>query len=431
MKFHKILFLCSLLLATFISSAQVDHPVEYSYAISKADYKAGDSVDFIINAKILDGWYLYSSEFVADGPIKFTCTIQNSKDFSAGTVQPYKPFAHLDPDWDNTEVKIFQSVGQFRVPLLVNKEGKIILNGKIASQSCSSVEGRCVPVDVKLSDIDLSSLPISDYQVADPAVYDHYKTGEAPKTETVTPAETPEDTDTKDESMWSLLITAFLAGLTALITPCVFPMIPMTVSFFTKQDKGKGVKQAMLFGLSIIVIYTLIGVVFSVAFGKNFAQALSTHWIPNVLFFVVFIIFGVSFLGMFEIVLPSSWGTKMDQLSEKGGVIGIFFMAMTLVIVSFSCTAPVASSVLILASQGNFARAIPAMLAFSSAIAIPFMLFAIFPQWMQNLPKSGGWLNTVKVVLGFIEIAFAFKFLSVADRVYHWQGRMESLRYYD
>ncbi len=420
MKFHKILFLCSLLLATFISSAQVDHPVEYSYAISKADYKAGDSVDFIINAKILDGWYLYSSEFVADGPIKFTCTIQNSKDFSAGTVQPYKPFAHLDPDWDNTEVKIFQSVGQFRVPLLVNKEGKIILNGKIASQSCSSVEGRCVPVDVKLSDIDLSSLPISDYQVADPAVYDHYKTGEAPKTETVTPAETPEDTDTKDESMWSLLITAFLAGLTALITPCVFPMIPMTVSFFTKQDKGKGVKQAMLFGLSIIVIYTLIGVVFSVAFGKNFAQALSTHWIPNVLFFVVFIIFGVSFLGMFEIVLPSSWGTKMDQLSEKGGVIGIFFMAMTLVIVSFSCTAPVASSVLILASQGNFARAIPAMLAFSSAIAIPFMLFAIFPQWMQNLPKSGGWLNTVKVVLGFIEIAFAFKFLSVADRVYHW-----------
>ncbi|MCX6190275.1 MAG: thioredoxin family protein, partial [Bacteroidetes bacterium] len=188
----------------------------------------------------------------------------------------------------------------------------------------------------------------------------------------------------------------------------------------TKQEKSKGIKQAMIFGFSIIVIYTLIGVVFSVVFGKNFAQALSTHWIPNVLFFVVFIIFGVSFLGMFEIVLPSSWGTKMDQLSEKGGMIGIFFMAMTLVVVSFSCTAPVASSVLILASQGNFARAIPAMLAFSSAIAIPFMLFAIFPQWMQSLPKSGGWLNTVKVVLGFIEIAFAFKFLSVADRVYHW-----------
>lgn len=420
MKFQKILFLCSLLLATFISSAQVDHPVEYSYAISKTDYKAGDSVDFIINAKILDGWYLYSSEFAADGPIKFSCTIQNSKDFSAGTVQPYKPFAHLDPDWDNLEVKIFQNIGQFRVPLLVNKEGKIVLNGKIVSQSCSSIEGRCVPVDVNLSNIDLSTLPVSDYQVADPAVYDHYKTGEAPKTETVTPAEAPGDNETKDESMWSLLITAFLAGLTALITPCVFPMIPMTVSFFTKQDKGKGVKQAILFGLSIIVIYTLIGVVFSVVFGKNFAQALSTHWIPNVLFFVVFIIFGVSFLGMFEIVLPSSWGTKMDQLSEKGGVIGIFFMAMTLVIVSFSCTAPVASSVLILASQGNFARAIPAMLAFSSAIAIPFMLFAIFPQMMQNLPKSGGWLNTVKVVLGFIEIAFAFKFLSVADRVYHW-----------
>jgi thiol:disulfide interchange protein DsbD len=192
------------------------------------------------------------------------------------------------------------------------------------------------------------------------------------------------------------------------------------LTFFTKQDKGKGIRQAIAFGLSIVVIYTLIGVVFSLLFGKNFAQTLSTHWIPNVLFFVVFVIFGVSFLGMFEIVLPSSWGTKMDRLSEKGGIIGVFFMAMTLVIVSFSCTAPVASSVLILASQGQFARAIPAMLAFSSAIAIPFMLFAIFPQWMQSLPKSGGWLNTVKVVLGFIEIAFAFKFLSVADRVYHW-----------
>lgn len=420
MKFLKASSLFFALFAVLFTFADVVHPVQYSYAISKADYKAGDTVDFIINAKIIDGWYLYSTEFAATDPIKFKCTITSSKKFTqVGAIVAYKPFSHFDETWEG-EVKVFESLGQFRIPLVIHKEGKIELKAKIESQSCSNAEGRCVPVDVNMH-VDLSKLPYGDYVAADPAVYSHYDSKESAKgTEPQKGAPIKEEASNSGESIWSLLLTAFLAGLTALITPCVFPMIPMTVSFFTKQEKSKGIKQAMIFGLSIIVIYTLIGVVFSVVFGKNFAQALSTHWIPNVLFFVVFIIFGVSFLGMFEIVLPSSWGTKMDQLSEKGGMIGIFFMAMTLVVVSFSCTAPVASSVLILASQGNFARAIPAMLAFSSAIAIPFMLFAIFPQWMQSLPKSGGWLNTVKVVLGFIEIAFAFKFLSVADRVYHW-----------
>ncbi len=399
------------------SFAEVVHPVQYSYAVSTTDYKAGDTIELIINAKIIEGWYLYSTEFAATDPIKFKCTIVQSKDFEqAGAIIAYKPFSHYDETWEG-EVKIFENIGQFRIPLVVKKAGKIDFKAKIESQSCSNAEGRCVPVDVTVA-IDLSALPFSDFMAADPSVYIHYDSKETPKPQNTEPVK--EAGSATEESLWTLLLTAFLAGLTALITPCVFPMIPMTVSFFTKQDKGKGIRQAMIFGLSIIIIYTLIGVVFSLLFGKNFAQALSTHWIPNVLFFVVFIIFGVSFLGMFEIVLPSSWGTKMDQLSEKGGIIGVFFMAMTLVIVSFSCTAPVASSVLILAADGHFARAIPAMLAFSSAIAIPFMLFAIFPQWMQSLPKSGGWLNTVKVVLGFVEIAFAFKFLSIADRVYHW-----------
>ncbi len=415
MNFKKTLSFLTCFFLFFMVKADKVNPVSFSYAISKTDYKVGDTIDFIINASILDGWYLYSTEFPADGPLKFECNIEKSNDFSqVGKVMPYEPFAHKDENWDDSIVKIFEKVGQFRIPIRVNKAGKIEMLGKIEGQSCTD---QCVPIGEKFK-VDLSALPFSDFVVADASVYAHYKGNEtavvAQKEETPISAEVPE------ESIWSLLLTAFLAGLTALITPCVFPMIPMTVTFFTKQDKGKGIRQAIAFGLSIVVIYTLIGVVFSLLFGKNFAQTLSTHWIPNVLFFVVFVIFGVSFLGMFEIVLPSSWGTKMDRLSEKGGIIGVFFMAMTLVIVSFSCTAPVASSVLILASQGQFARAIPAMLAFSSAIAIPFMLFAIFPQWMQSLPKSGGWLNTVKVVLGFIEIAFAFKFLSVADRVYHW-----------
>jgi thiol:disulfide interchange protein len=415
MNFARIVSLFFLSFIFLVSKAEgVITPVTFTYGISKTSYKAGDTVEFIINAKIIDGWYLYSTEMAADGPLRFECNLDKSKDFDVvGKIVPYKPFTHRDDVWD-ADVEIFEKVAQFRIPLLVKKDGKINLKGKIEGQSCLE---SCIQVKDKI-DVDLSALPLSDYIAADPSVYDHFKTK---KTEvTVKDVPTEDAGAVPSGSWWSLLITAFLAGLTALITPCVFPMIPMTVSFFTKQGKGKGTKQAIIFGLSIVLIYTLIGVVFSLVFGKNFASALSTHWIPNVIFFAVFVLFGCSFLGMFEIVLPSSWGTKMDQLSEKGGMIGVFFMAMTLVIVSFSCTAPVASSVLILASQGNFIKAIPAMLAFSSAIAIPFMLFAIFPQWMHSLPKSGGWLNTVKVVLGFIEIAFAFKFLSVADRVYHW-----------
>ena len=416
MKFVRIFtFLFCSILFLFSKAQGVITPVTFSYGISKTEYKAGDTIDFIINAKIIDNWYLYSTEMAADGPILFECNLDKSKDYEILSKPiPYKPFIHYDETWE-ADVQIFEKVAQFRISILVKKEGKIDLKGKIEGQSCLE---SCIQIKEKIA-LDLSTLAYSDYIAADPEVYKHYTSKEHAEKPANTTATEPEVAGPVG-SIWSLLLTAFLAGLTALITPCVFPMIPMTVSFFTKQGKGKGTKQAIIFGLSIVLIYTLIGVVFSLLFGKNFAQALSTHWLPNVIFFAVFILFGMSFLGMFEIVLPSSWGTKMDQLSEKGGLIGVFFMAMTLVIVSFSCTAPVASSVLILASQGNFAEAIPAMLAFSSAIAIPFMLFAIFPQWMQSLPKSGGWLNTVKVVLGFVEIAFAFKFLSVADRVYHW-----------
>jgi thiol:disulfide interchange protein DsbD len=208
------------------------------------------------------------------------------------------------------------------------------------------------------------------------------------------------------------------AGLIALLTPCVYPLIPMTVSFFTKQKGGK--KLAFLYGGFIVLIYVFFGTLLAFFAGASFANFLSTHWIPNLLFFAIFIVFGISFLGAFEIVLPSNLVNTVDAKSDKGGLIGVFFMAFTLVLVSFSCTGPLAGSILIAASQGAFVKPIIGMLGFSLAFAIPFTLFAIFPGFMQKLPKSGNWMNEVKVVLGFLEIALAFKFLSVADQVYHW-----------
>ena len=228
-----------------------------------------------------------------------------------------------------------------------------------------------------------------------------------------TPTEIPED-----DSLFGFFWIALGAGFLALLTPCVYPLIPMTVSFFTKQKGGKGL--AFLYGGFIVLIYVFFGTLLAFFAGASFANFLSTHWIPNMLFFTIFILFGISFLGAFEIVLPSNLVNTVDAKSDKGGFIGVFFMAFTLVLVSFSCTGPLAGSILIAASQGAFLKPIIGMLGFSLAFAIPFTLFAIFPGFMQKLPKSGNWMNEVKVVLGFLEIALAFKFLSVADQVYHW-----------
>ena len=217
----------------------------------------------------------------------------------------------------------------------------------------------------------------------------------------------------------SIFILSFLGGFAALLTPCVFPMIPMTVSFFTKQSKTRasGIKNALLYGLFIIVIYVVLGSVVVAIFGADSLNALSTNVWFNLIFFGLLLVFAFSFLGAFEIVLPSSWATKIDSQADRGGLVGIFFMALALAIVSFSCTGPIVGTLLVeSASQGGVAP-IVGMLGFSMAIALPFALFAAFPGWLNSLPKSGGWLNTVKVVLGFLELALAFKFLSNADLV--------------
>ena len=228
-------------------------------------------------------------------------------------------------------------------------------------------------------------------------------------------------------SVWALILEAILWGFLLLLTPCVFPMVPMTVSFFIKQESG-GRFKAFMYGLFIVLLYTvpiciIIGLTWLLGGESVTADIfnwLSTHWLPNILFFVIFMVFAASFFGAFEITLPSSWTTKADAKSGKSGLLGVFFLALTLVLVSFSCTGPIVGTVLIKSTQGEFWTPMVTMLAFSIAFALPFALLAFFPSVLKKLPKSGGWLNSVKVVLGFIEIALGLKFLSVADQTYHW-----------
>jgi thiol:disulfide interchange protein DsbD len=227
----------------------------------------------------------------------------------------------------------------------------------------------------------------------------------------------------KPKTLWQVFIAGFLGGFLALLMPCIYPMLPLTVSFFTKRsgNRSKGILQSAVYGLSIIVIYVALGLIITLLFGSDALNALATNGIFNLFFFLLLVVFGISFLGAFEITLPSSFANKLDQNSDKGGTIGIFFMAATLVVVSFSCTGPIIGSLLVdAASKGDRLAPAIGMFGFSLALALPFTLFALFPSMLKSLPKSGGWLNSVKVVLGFLELAFALKFLSNVDLAYHW-----------
>jgi thiol:disulfide interchange protein len=227
----------------------------------------------------------------------------------------------------------------------------------------------------------------------------------------------------KPKTIWQIFVAGFLGGFAALIMPCIYPLLPLTVSFFTKKagSRSKGIWHSIIYGVSIIVIYVTLGLIISLIFGSDALNSLATSGVFNLFFFLLLIVFGVSFLGAFELTLPSSLANKLDQNSDKGGLAGIFFMAATLAVVSFSCTGPIIGWLLVEAtSKGERLAPIMGMMGFSTALAIPFTLFALFPSLLKSLPKSGGWLNSVKVVLGFLELAFALKFLSGVDLAYHW-----------
>jgi thiol:disulfide interchange protein len=421
-------FLIFVLFAIAITTqAQVLTPAKWSYATSLQQANIGDEVELIFKATIDSDWYLYSSEFPCEDPIKTSFSLTPNSGFQlVGGLQAINPIDKYDEIFE-CDVKVFKKNAEFRQRIKILSAG-LKISGESDYQVCSDVTGQCVPGGEEFSfntikvssssnppdepsqqDNNLNSFPIASIQ--QPAA-SNQQPSIGPILDSTLVKEDPQE-----KSLLGFLLISFFAGLAALITPCVFPMIPMTVSFFT----GRGTRfQALMYGFFIILIYTLIGAALAPLMGPETANHLSTEWIPNLIFFLVFIVFGLSFLGLFEITLPGTFINKVDQQAEKGGLAGVFFMAFTLVLVSFSCTGPIVGSILVSSAGGEFLKPIAGMFAFALAFAIPFTLFAIFPGWLKSLPKSGGWLNTVKVVLGFVEIALAFKFLSIADQAFHW-----------
>lgn len=445
----------ALVVGLFISlttTAQIrKDPTTWSVKVDKQPAKVGDVVSIQIQVRIADSWHIYSNDLNPDiGPLPTSFKFPKSESYAlVGKTTPVGVQEVFEEVW-GTKVRQFENKALFVQKIKVLKP-VFTFTGTAEYMSCSSKDGTCLPpaeVDLSTEVKAIASTgTVSATTEAVASTPSPTSTVTKPTSETTVAATTPastltdsntveaeeptvsealsnpedalnEEAEASDGSLGGFLLAAFLSGLVALLTPCVFPIIPATVSFFTNQKGGQW--KALLYGFFIIAIYVLIGTVVSRFNGPAFANFVSTHWVPNLLFFAIFFIFGLSFLGLFEIVLPNSLINQADARSEKGGIVGIFFMAFTLVLVSFSCTGPIVGSLLVASAGGEVLKPVLGMAAFSSAFAIPFTLFAAFPQWLKGLPRSGGWLNSVKVVLGFLELALAFKFLSVADQVYHW-----------
>ncbi len=416
-----LLFIFILNLLTGLSAvAQLLEPVKWKFEAKRIN----DSIaELQFTANIGKGWHLYSQNLPKDGPMP---TEFNFKDLSGfkliGRVIEPKALEEYD-DLFKMQVKYFDKQVVFIQKVNVLSKKPIKVNGNISYQTCN--DNSCIPGESEFS-FDLagskSFKPEIAAVTADTARVKTTDTAVVAKADTaITPAvvDLSKPVDDGKTPLWLFFLIAFGAGLVAILTPCVFPMIPMTVSYFMKSGTN-GKVQASIYGLAIIAIYTLFGTVIAVLFGAEFSNWISTHWIPNVLFFLIFVIFAASFFGYFEITMPNWLVNKSVLAEDKGGTIGTLFMALTLVLVSFSCTGPIVGTILVQSVGGQILMPIIGMLGFSLAFAIPFTLFALFPQWLNKMPKSGGWLNSVKVVLGFIELAFALKFLNVPDQTYHW-----------
>lgn len=435
------------LLLVVPSFAQIISPPQWDIQFSDKSPKVGEEVELVFKAKIPLNWYIYSNDFDPDlGPLLTELILEDSIGVERNAIlKAIDPKTKYEEIWEG-DVTYFDKEGEFRQRFTVTAEN-VKVGGHLFYQMCSDVTGQCINYE---EDFTIQLTAQSDAQPSEAAgdvevapLFEEEDSTDAPLTDveeikqpegegqekqmvstqaTNSPEVETSIEDKEKASMIGFMILAFLGGLAALLTPCVFPMIPMTVTFFTGRAKSRaqGIRNALIYGFSIIAIYTLAGTLVAATQGPEFANWLSTHWVPNVFFFLVFIFFAMAFLGMFELTLPSGLINKVDAQGDKGGLTGIFFMAFTLVLVSFSCTGPIVGSILIASAGGEIIQPILGMFAFSLAFAIPFALFAIFPEWLNSLPKSGGWLNSVKVVLGFLELALAFKFLSIADQVYHW-----------
>ncbi|MDY7396948.1 cytochrome c biogenesis protein CcdA [Aureibaculum sp. 2210JD6-5] len=408
-----------LVITSFSIHSQILDPVKWETSVEKS---SDTEYTLVATATIEPGWHLYSQDVPEDGPISTTITFYTNDDFELiGNTSEDDGHTEDDPYFD-MKIKYFDNKAEFKQRIrILNKEPSLV-KGEVEYMACNDTQ--CTPPTIKDLVFNLNNGATSNTGKVDATAdseIDKIENG------TTTGTTTKTSKEESQKGLWTIFFIAFLSGFAALLTPCVFPMIPMTVSFFTKQSKTRaaGIRNAIVYGISIIVIYVVLGLLVTWIFGPSALNALATNVWFNLIFFLLLVIFAVSFLGAFEITLPSSWGTKIDNQADRGGMIGIFFMALALAIVSFSCTGPIVGTLLVeAASKGGLAPVI-GMLGFSLAIALPFALFAAFPGWLNSLPKSGGWLNTVKVVLGFLELALAFKFLSQADLVLqlHWLER--------
>ncbi|RRJ88893.1 protein-disulfide reductase DsbD family protein [Flavobacterium macacae] len=406
----KIALLFFLFFAFISSNAQILDPVKWT---SKIEKKSDTEYLLTFDGVIEPLWHVYSQFTPDGGALPLEVLFNNGKD-------NFEPVGKAKESETTTEFNdvfkvdetFFKETMQLQQLIKITNPSNNLVQVELSYQVCKEV---CIQQN-KYFEFDLEKVTVAEV----PAFTEIKK--ESPKKESVVKAiEEPK------KGLFSIFFIAFLSGFAALLTPCVFPMIPMTVSFFTKQskNKAKGIKNAIIYGISIILIYVFLGTVITLVFGSDALNALSTNVWFNVIFFLLLVVFAFSFLGAFEIMLPNSWANKVDRQADKGGIIGILFMALALAIVSFSCTGPIVGTLLVeAASKGGLAPII-GMFGFSLALALPFMLFALFPGWLNSLPKSGGWLNTVKVFLGFLELALAFKFLSNADLVLqlHWLER--------
>ena len=427
---HKriILFFFALV-AVFIASAQVLNPAHWNYSVKEL---SADEVELRFTVKIDAGWHLYSQKSDPNGPIPMEVTFDESKDYKriGGVAEP-KYHEEMD-DVFKVMVRSFSGTVTFRQKIKRATDKPFKVTGSLYYQLCN--DGSCIaPDDVPFTfNVKEATKSEDNEAIAEPQTTD---SAAAVAEEPVAKADLSDKSDLSDESdgsdadgkkessLWGLFFGALLAGIVTMVTPCVFPMIPMTVNFFmhSSESKRKNRRQVWVFGLSIVFIFTVLGAILSLFFGPEVLNLIGTHGIPNLIFFAIFITFALSFFGLFEIKMPEKWVNKSDAQADKGGWAAPFFIALTTVLISFSCTGPIIGAALIEFSTSTTNRwvSLVSMLGFGIGFALPFTLLAMFPSMLKNM-KSGGWLNSVKIVFAFLELAFGLKFLQMADLYWEW-----------
>ena len=411
----RIIILC--LLLTNILTAQIYDPVSWSFKQNKI---SECELELIFTADIEKGWHLYSQDIKQSPPATIFNFIINEDTIVENAEELLDPIEKYDPNFEMV-LRYFKRQAIFKYTVNLSEVAGEKIDGYIDFMVCDSTQ--CLPPTLEFFSFLISENKCKNKEILEKKE-DNSKDSEIlEKNEDNSTgneiSEKKEDNSTVSQSWYALFGIGLIGGFLAFFMPCTFPMIPMTVSFFTKQSKTKseGIRNALLYGISIIIIYVIVAVGLTALIGPDIANRLGNNFYFNVGFAILLLIFGVSFLGAFDIKLPSSWTNKSVQAEQRGGYIGIFFMALTLVLVSFSCTGPLVGKVLILSASGEYLGPIFGMLGFSLAVAVPFVILALFPNLLQSLPKSGGWLNSLKVVLGLLEIAFAFYYFSKADLI--------------